>query len=128
MVKAFMANGFSLELCEGDTVWIGRRFIAEKLDEAVSRINIIRNNSPLWNNFELLGKDDVSIIISDERVERELIQAIGVSDFNRLLWWSSLTNFVLHAYSASVQYSKTSVVVFSRNITLPIEETTRRGR
>ena len=91
MVKAFMPNSFSLELCEWDTVWTARRCIAEKLDEAVSRINIIRNTSPLWNDRELLGKDDVSIIISDERVERELIKAIGVSDFNSIIvFWLKL--------------------------------------
>ena len=91
MVKVFMLNGFSLELCESDTIWTALRCIAEKLDKAVFRIIIIRNTSSLWNDRELPGKVDVSITISHERVERELMKAIDVSDFNAIIvFWLKL--------------------------------------
>ena len=84
MVKASMSfNGFCLkvELCESDSVWKARCLIAEELNEEVPRINIQRNTLPLWDDYELLGKDDVSVILSDVRVELEVVKAAATFDF-----------------------------------------------
>jgi len=57
--------------------------MAEELNEELPRVNIHRNtaSSSLWNDYEVLGRDNVSVIISDVRVEIEVVKAAATFDF-----------------------------------------------